>query len=69
MELRIKLTAFEQEALRRALAGLVAEERSRFPGRKRQSRIEKACETLYEKFFEQSPHDGAACSRKPKEVK
>lgn len=60
MELSITITAFEREALRRALAGLAAEERSRFPGRKRQSRVEKACETLYEKIFERSPHDGAA---------
>jgi hypothetical protein len=60
MELNIRITAAEKEALRRALAGLVAEERARFPGRNRQSRVEQACESLYEKIFDRSPHDSQA---------
>jgi hypothetical protein len=59
MKLTIDITASEREALRRALAGLVADERARFPGRARRSRVEQACESLYEKIFERPPHDGA----------
>lgn len=55
MKIEIEITAAEREALRRALAGLVADERARFPGRKRQSRVEQAAESLYEKVFEQNP--------------
>ena len=53
--LSITITATEREALRRALAGLVADERQRFVGRHRRSRIEQAAESLYEKIFERSP--------------
>lgn len=53
--LSITITAIEREALRRALAGLVADERQRFVGRKRQSRMEQAAERLYEKIFDRSP--------------
>jgi len=55
MKLTITVTAAEKEALRRALAGLVADERSRFPGRVRRSRMEQAAESLYEKIFERKP--------------
>jgi hypothetical protein len=60
MTITIDITAAEREALRRALAGLVADERARFPGRIRRSRIEQAAESLYEKVFERKPHDGGA---------
>ena len=53
--LNITITAFEEEALRRAIAGLVADERQRFFGRKRQSRMEQAAERLYEKIFDKHP--------------
>jgi len=53
--LNITITAFEEEALRRALAGLVADERQRFFGRNRQSKVEQAAERLYEKIFEKHP--------------
>ncbi len=52
MELNVKITAIETEALRRAIANLAAEERARFLARGRPSRIEQACESLYEKIFE-----------------
>lgn len=55
MKLNIEITAIEKEALRRAIAGLVADERARFPGRIRRSRIEMACGSLYEKVFERKP--------------
>lgn len=55
MKLNIEITAIEKEALRRAIAGLVADARARFPGRTRRSRIEVACESLYEKVFERKP--------------
>jgi hypothetical protein len=53
--LNITISAEEEEALRRAIAGLVADERQRFVGRKRQSNMEQAAERLYEKIFERSP--------------
>lgn len=55
MKVKIEITAAEREALRRALAGLVADERARFPGRVRRSRMEQAAESLYEKVFERKP--------------
>jgi len=58
-KITIEITAAEMEALRRALAGLVADERARFPGRIKRSRLEEAAERLYEKVFERKP-GGAA---------
>lgn len=55
MKVTVDITAMEKEALRRALAGLYAEERARFPGRAKESRIGAACLALYEKFFETKP--------------
>lgn len=55
----IEVTAAEREALRRALAGLVADERARFPGRLKRSRMEMAAERVYEKLFERSPVGGS----------
>jgi hypothetical protein len=57
VNLNIRLTAMEAEALRRALAGLVADERQRFWGRTRASRIELAAVSLYEKIFDRHPSD------------
>ena len=53
--LNITISATEEEAWRRAIAGLVADERQRFFGRKRQSKMEQTAERLYEKIFERSP--------------
>lgn len=51
----ITVTAVELEALRRALAGLVADERARFPGRNRRSRMEEAADRLLDKVFPSKP--------------
>lgn len=55
----VTVTAVELETLRRALAGLVADERARFPGRDRRSRREAAAERLLDKLFPNTP-GGAA---------
>lgn len=52
MKISIDVTAIEREALRRAIAGLAADEARRWMGRKRPSKIQLACESLYEKLFE-----------------
>jgi len=52
VKLKIEITATEKEALRRAIAGLAADEAKRWLGRKRPSKIQLACESLYEKIFE-----------------
>ena len=52
MKLEIEITAFEKEALRRAIAALAADEAQRWLGRKRLSKVQLACESLYEKIFE-----------------
>jgi hypothetical protein len=56
MRIDINVTAIELEALRRAIAGLLADERARFLGRPKRSKIELACDTLYEKIFERHPY-------------
>lgn len=55
MKITVELTATEKEALRRAIAGLYAEERARFLAREKRTKIEQACESLYEKFFGRKP--------------
>jgi hypothetical protein len=52
VRIEIEITATEKEALRRAIAGLAADEAKRWLGRKRPSKIQLACESLYEKIFD-----------------
>jgi hypothetical protein len=54
----ITVTAIELEAIRRALAGLAAEEAYRRVASNRgPTRIHAAVERVYSKIFEKSPHD------------